>query len=96
MKYTTIEEIEAVLPIYVKSGAKLKESILRQRLAELKKPIPEDSPEADAEDMALRAAYEMYVDGIGWPKVTDVTGIKSPWIRVKKYAKDNNLPYGVK
>ncbi len=42
----------------------------------------------------IEQAYFMKRDTVlSWKEITEKTGVKTPWLKVKKFAKDNDLPY---
>lgn len=107
MRDKTIEEMEAEVLIHQKTGAHRRIALLMERIEEKGPNIP-DIPEipepqdnsveemietAEETEDPIAVAYLLYKHGKGWKEIQEKTGVKSPWLRVKKYAKDNNLPY---
>jgi hypothetical protein len=40
-----------------------------------------------------RMIYDLKARGMSWKEVTDQTGMNSPWMKAKKFASENGLPY---
>ena len=47
-----------------------------------------------ASESAIEQAYFLKCDTtLSWKEIAERTGVKTPWLKVKKFAKDNDLPY---
>ncbi len=99
MKSKTKEEIEAEIEIHKRTGAHRKVALLEERLSAVCGSVQSvgesETAKIDTEVVAgEEAAYYLKINtDLSWKEITEKTGVKTPWLKVKKFAKDNDLPY---
>ena len=95
----TKEQLEAEILVHKASGATRKVKLLEEQLnpSIMEKPsAPNPVIAGDRNEVGDDVLYEYHSLGSTWKEIETLTGVKSAWFRVRKYAKDNDKPYPVK
>jgi hypothetical protein len=103
----TEKELMAEIAVHEAAGATRKVELLQRELNGLLRPIDDESfigvnaaPNpviaGDKNEVGDDVLYEYHTLGSTWAEIEALTGVKSAWFRVKKYAEANNLKYPIK
>lgn len=81
------EDLLMELRIHESSNATIKADLIRKELEKYAEVIKDPT----GEDL-----YGFHKDGLSWAEIEELTGVKKPWVKASKFARDNDFEYPCK